>query len=373
MSKALPPITIGSDPEFAVREDHRPYAAHNLFTSTRQHTTRGEVFTYVGTDGADWTGEIRPAPGKTVEELLTSTQYCIAIAKLISMQFQGQGKITLHAGAHIDGKPLGGHLHFGGMKYKRLYKTFLESFLNKTVGIFSRSLHSQEEVANRLISYGRFGDRRQQGWGTEWRVPSSWIFSYDLAAGFIELAFLLYSETLETKTNYGILRDFVLSPPYLYQIDIWSVKDREKIKTYAKKVVDFINTLYGSRLRYCAALFDMVDKGEEWNNNTDILSTWGLCNDSEKTVLPEVLGNAKMSIANQIKKLVHKLDSLFSENAMVECSNCKTREMGIVNNRYGRVNICSECGYVICRYCASKNTTCPNCGAKEIFRGASYY
>lgn len=378
--KSCPDVVIGSDPEFAVRQNKRTVAASNIYT---HYELPDAKLIYVGLDGYSSTGELRPAPGSSPEECTKNIKACIALAHLIALDEHPRSNISIHSGAFVDGRVLGGHVHLGGLKAQVPYKTAIGTLLNKTLGVYTRLVMGRESTEKRLkTSYGKFGDKRQQPWGTEWRTPPSWIISEDFSNAFLELVFFLFRDALTITENYGILREFIYGEPSELAIEEWSVNNFMRLHEYAKKSIGLLDGMYGTDLKYAPLIFDMVNSGEVWNSETDLFESWKI--DKDNTV-PDILGgDATGTSSTKRAKLIGYLNKRFIDNGFIDCSVCKRTVILVI---YGtHKNVCDSCGCLVCYACTENAryryrdnlsmVKCPQCHNSffgDSYRSGGYY
>ncbi|PRZ15460.1 phiEco32-like amidoligase-type 2 protein [Laceyella sediminis] len=254
-------IVLGADPEFVmVGPDGKLVIASDLIP------VRGEI----GCD-AIWLGEdrrkkplfeLRPTPTSDPKTMVMSIYRLLT--KLARKTRHIQGK-WLAGGMPWSGFPLGGHIHYSGIKPNFKLFRALDNYMALLFVI-------AEDVKgiDRRPKYGYLGDYRfQPHGGFEYRTPPSWLVSPTLTKGVFALAKLIAS-------NYRTLPYFPLQDPEIQRayymgrkalIYRWLPNLWEKLK----KCADY--ELYQKPLD---DLFHYLLSGETWDETQDFRKVWYL-------------------------------------------------------------------------------------------------
>lgn len=254
-------ISLGADPEFVVQSPKG-----NLVIASRYLPIQGKI----GCD-AIWIGqnrsnkpvvEVRPDPTSNPRKLVIRIyEQLLSVAKRMNAV---SGK-WLAGALPYQGFPLGGHIHFGGLKPNFKMLRALDNYLS-----FPLIVVEDEKGIKRRPKYGFLGDYRlKDHGGFEYRTPPSWLISPTLTKGVLALAQFIVA-------NYQFLPHDPLSDPELkkayYHGDkrkirdwithLWS--DVQKLKDY-RKYESFLDPFY----RYLLS-------GRTWNESQDFRRLWRL-------------------------------------------------------------------------------------------------
>lgn len=276
-------LTFGADPEFVFK--------HKGYFAPAQNYINGGIRAHIGTDGHADTGEIRPLPqkgalelAKEIEKRLKETYLNIAVPN----------KLTMHAGS-MGGEghpePLGGHIHFGGIKNPndvieftrycdtvQLMLLFLEDF--------------DENVIRRRRGFGTLGDQRPQPHGFEYRVPGSWLVNPTICKGTLCLYHSLAHDFVQKKLtaqhpltkvkdwliNYELKNEFTNSNHEVF---------RYKLKPILKGIeeLSLFKTNYNNYASYINSLFSLLKNGKQWNEDSNVFENWGFDKDLQEETL----------------------------------------------------------------------------------------
>lgn len=175
---------LGADPEFEFHtEDTNTFqSASNILGSRSFHSK-------VGCDGCSNTGELRPTPAETPEQLVKN------ISRLITSLYSKvrERNLNVFAGSGTN-VPLGGHIHFSEV-------TEDAELLNKLDQFISVPLNKVSDRSVRQGRYGGMSETRYQPHGWEYRTPLSWICHPKIAAGVAEIAYQLVRAKKENKIS----------------------------------------------------------------------------------------------------------------------------------------------------------------------------
>lgn len=180
---------IGADPEFIIlRNGQFQHAGNTLGARTEEQ---------IGADGRSDTGELRPSPGNNVAVTQNLDQLIRELHNRIGEECQA------HAGSGL-GAPCGGHIHFS----REIQPT--KALLNKLDNYIAKPLNTISDTSERH-HYGRYGDRRPQPHGWEYRAPLSWLAHPTLTKGALTIAQVLARAQLDgnlarIRNRNGLLR-----------------------------------------------------------------------------------------------------------------------------------------------------------------------
>lgn len=200
-------VTLGADPEFAITFKNKLVPANTVLP--------GGTDWFVGTDGHNATGEMRPRPNADPFKVVASCREgLVAMAPLVK-------RYHVRGGHWAAGEPLGGHIHLNWPRSiddkkkdseegsDNLWsKTYVGSidFLNVTFELIRDKLETNcVGMASRLKrGYGKFGARdswrsADQHGGIEFRPPPSWLVSPSLAAFYLTVAKMSFYDWIMFK------------------------------------------------------------------------------------------------------------------------------------------------------------------------------
>jgi len=226
-------ITIGSDPEFAIvcgdslenvleilsrllKEEYQ--CVEREFGSERSYFCTTEI----GCDGSRVIGELRP--GFSSDPIEHFKNILNLIKRLYKLLYKDDickysERVSVISGSYIKDRPLGGHIHFGYNKnvffrhhnfitknsyvdVMKLINMLFSDVLSFYVGIPMFLIEDIEEgIKRREKKYGYFGSYEKKEHGIEFRMPSSWIVSPEIAIGAITLAYTTFYEIYTTVVN----------------------------------------------------------------------------------------------------------------------------------------------------------------------------
>lgn len=181
-------LVIGADPEFLLADRERLIPAADFFGK------HGKV----GTDGHNFTGELRPDPGRTPEECMANLHVLIdSLAHSVS----GNNVIGGCYPEDMTGKaePLGGHIHFCE-EAPRWTEQWVKEAIITFLGIPTMIMEGEQGYVRRMASslYGQlnnFRDPRSKNpnahGGYEYRSPGSWISDPAMARWVFSVAHML--------------------------------------------------------------------------------------------------------------------------------------------------------------------------------------
>jgi hypothetical protein len=172
-------ITLGSDPEFSIANSEGECVPADRLLSGGNAA--------LGVDGRSDTGELRPNPGDVHQHLMN-------IRKLVGEFAERFPTHIMLAGSRHFRQPLGGHIHFSGNPVRNPEKLVraLDVHLGLPLLMLENKISARERRQNH--DYGHLGQWREQSelhGGFEYRTPSSWLVSMNVAKMTLEVAMLI--------------------------------------------------------------------------------------------------------------------------------------------------------------------------------------
>lgn len=259
-------FTIGCDPEFICLKDGEllaaeDYAEQNCF----------------GSDGGGIAFEMRPDystnPLRVVNNI--HKNFLQLVSKNTSFM-----KYEWRAGSYIQSQPIGGHIHFGGVR--NLSTSAACEWLDQFVGACTVLIEDCHEGRKRREhGYGMKGDHRVNDWGFEYRTASSWLTSPYVTAAVLCLAKAVVHEGIKRgKTKPP---RFVGSP----QINEMQVVDiRKKFDSIWAAVTNL--ELYPEYKPQIDLIYTLVKNNRTWFPKQSMKTSWGIMNMSRQTVKPTI-------------------------------------------------------------------------------------
>lgn len=255
-------IVQGSDPEFSIADSYGAcVAADNLLADGYR----------LGVDGRADTGEIRPSPGNPHKHLMDIR----SLVKEFNQRFPNH---MMLAGSRHFRQPLGGHIHMSGSGVRNAKK--IVRALDVHLAIPMLMLENRISARKRRTEgeYGHLGSYRHQRelhGGFEYRTPSSWLISYQMAKMTLEIAHLIaydYEKLFDEKGQLFI-------DPDDYIIRDWYVAcDKEKLKEHALTAVHKLKVLPNAHqvMNSILTLENCIDLELRWRQEIDCTTRWHL-------------------------------------------------------------------------------------------------
>jgi len=228
---------IGADPELMITKDGKHVRARNVFYPQDDF----------GCDGCDDVAEIRPGKAKSPLELTTRIHALLVLGHKID------NKMCFHAGSHVNGYPIGGHIHFATPANETilnnlqiLYEEF-EKIVFCPAGLKERQ----------KTGYGNPKTIRRNDYGFEYRTPASWLLSPEITFVAICLAKIaVWNRRINITNKY--LQSKLTIKEFLLNLEDF-IEVPEDCKDYKKEL---------------ANIFDNNITQESLN--TDILVNWNI-------------------------------------------------------------------------------------------------
>lgn len=258
---ALEQIDLGADPEFVVLSPKG-----NLVIASRYLSIHGKA----GCD-AIWIGknrsnkpvvEVRPDPTPDPRKLVIRIyEQLLTVAKKMNAV---SGK-WLAGALPYHGFPLGGHIHFGGLKPNFKMLRALDNYLALPLIVAE-----DKNGIQRRPKYGFLGDYRlKDHGGFEYRTPPSWLVSPTLTKGVLALAQCIVA-------NYPYLLYNPLQD--LEMIQAYYEGDKQKIREWIRFLWMDIQRLndYRKVESYLDPFYRFLLSGRTWDETQDFRKFWRL-------------------------------------------------------------------------------------------------
>ena len=257
----LEQIQLGADPEFVVLSPKG-----NLVIASRYLPIRGKA-------GCDeiWIGknrsnkpvvEVRPDPTSDPRKLVIRIyEQLLSVAKKMNMV---SGK-WLAGALPYQGFPLGGHIHFGGLKPNFKMLRALDNYLTLPL-----VLAEDRKGIHRRPKYGFLGDYRLKDYGGfEYRTPPSWLISPTLTKGVLALAQCIVA-------NYPSLPQDPLQE--LEMVEAYYTGNKEMIRMQVESLWSDVQKLrdYQKHRRYLEPFYQFLLSGRTWDEGQDFRKFWRL-------------------------------------------------------------------------------------------------
>lgn len=253
--------TLGADLEFVLRHSKGKFILASKYFS-KEGRIGYDSISLRGHRNKHPIAELRPAPSKDPEELLSNIYKCMQQA---AKKINNRHIVWLAGGQPLKSYPIGGHIHFSQVPLNLRLIRSLDNYL--TLPLF---LLESEESISRRPKYGFIGDYREQyHGGFEYRTPPSWIISPRIAIGVLSLAKVIASDfnqlTWMPLNNIDIQEAFLMgNKRSIYPIvsNLW--EELKKCNSY---------TTYR---QYLDSFFKLIENHEEWDEYADIRLEWRL-------------------------------------------------------------------------------------------------
>lgn len=252
----------------------------------------------IGCDGYSVTGEMRPRFGNDpIEHFNEILKLIKELSEALEPEIVCYGKeLQIKAGT-VQGLEwgeetilLGGHIHIGYDVRQKVYiAKYLGLMLSIFVGIPLTLIEKPDEIHKRHKIYGKFNDIKPKEYGLEFRMPSSWLVSPEITIGALSLTYVVADEFItkynskEKSDSIDLLFGDTAKYKYIYNKMLYETTINDAYTWYYDKLVSMSETLYENiktmRLypeykEYIDYIFSMIEKGEYWNSDADILVTW---------------------------------------------------------------------------------------------------
>ena len=271
-------ITIGADPEFA-------FMSQAGALTRPDKVIRGNTESEFGIDGSGRVAELRPSyansPKQLVANIKSVMQYGIENNPL-SVAFRWK------AGGTADEEPIGGHIHLGHSRLcDRAIAQNVSDALNRIVAPLTLMAEDKEEAVLRRAgsSYGQLtGENcwREQSWGMEYRVLSSWLTSPEDALSVLTMTYLVGKNFDNPE-----FMDAALGLPEVDN-DFFIDCNKRVLSFYLTDIARVMKKAIGFKELYADMkhLFSLIINGKSFDTSRDMKETWGL-------VIPAVPAGAR--------------------------------------------------------------------------------
>ncbi|MBS3938099.1 MAG: hypothetical protein KGZ50_05965 [Peptococcaceae bacterium] len=256
-------VSIGADPEFMLRDNR---TGKMLMASTffpREGTVGCDSRFVKGTVSGYPLAELRPAPSYSPLQLTDNIRRAMELA----LRLSPYGNIEWRGGSMPFRKfPIGGHIHFAGVLVSGQLLRAFDNYL----AIPLLLIEEGHTAALRRAKYGYLGDFRMKvHGGFEYRTPSSWLISPEIATATLCLAKVIASE-------YHVLRHDVFACPEAQVA--FAAADRAYFTSHFRELWADIRTTstFALYARVLEVLEEMILAGRTWSEKADIRRAWGL-------------------------------------------------------------------------------------------------
>lgn len=257
------PIRMGADPEFMLR--HR---------ETGKMIMASRFFPNLGPVGCDARtvriggkhhplAELRPEPDSSPRRLVENIRRTMALAlKLAPFR-----NVEWVAGSlPFRGYPVGGHVHFSGVRLNSVMLRALDNYL----GIPVMLMEYPKTAKARRRRYGRLGDHRyKEHGGFEYRTLSSWLISPAVTRAILALASLVSRYFILLREN---RLDTHRDQRAFYQ------NDKAYFRDWFTQMWRQLTMLpgYENLADDLTPIYDLVTSRRVWSENEDIRRAWRL-------------------------------------------------------------------------------------------------
>lgn len=268
-------FTIGADPEFSCVDSSRAVVSAKEYLGNKGYSgPEGSL----GADGCATTFEIRPKEHQHPLGIVNNLQ---SIFKKQVEKIPKFDKLEWQAGSFQNKLSLGGHIHFGipqnGSNYSDLVN-LLDNYLGP-IGLLLEE--KQQAIDRRRNNYGLMSDKREQSWGMEYRVLSSWLTSPYISAGMLCLA-------------KAIAFEYINNPKFKWSNYVNS--DTFKTVNVADLRVKFPNmwkeisrmNLYQIYKPNLDLIYYLIKNNYTWFPNTTMKQAWGIGRIVKPINIPQV-------------------------------------------------------------------------------------
>ncbi|MGD8191126.1 putative amidoligase domain-containing protein [Brevibacillus ginsengisoli] len=276
-------VMLGADPEFALRDGEG-----KIGVASRYLEKQGVI----GYDSARLRElmahnlhplvEIRPQPSHSPREVFRHILQAMRIGlKKIPANLE-----WIAGGMPFFGYPIGGHLHFSGIKLSFALLRCMDAFLALPLALIE-----DEGCKRRRSRYGFLGDYREQPYGGfEYRTLPSWLVSPLVTQGVLALAKVVATHCDQlTQPAITVSLNHSLSKAY-YQ------GDKEKVRSAV--ILLWRNLLklpmYREYQLELDAFYHYIMSNTRWNNEQDLRLEWGLVPHSTTPAKHAIILNEKM-------------------------------------------------------------------------------
>lgn len=257
----LKQIQLGADPEFIVKSPKG-----DLVIASKYLPFRGKV----GCD-AIWIGqnrahkplvEVRPEPSPDPRKIVIRIYEGLILAGKKMNAISGK---WLAGGLPYPGFPLGGHIHFSGIKPNFKLLRALDNYLT-----FPLITIEDEKGVKRRPKYGFLGDYRVKSYGGfEYRTLPSWLVSPTLTKGVLALAKVIVANYRSLQRN--PLQNTNLQRAYYQGYKSAADEWLDELWDELRGLVDY--QVYAT---YLDPFYRLLASGRKWDETKDFRHNWKL-------------------------------------------------------------------------------------------------
>ncbi len=262
-------ITIGADPEFAFLD------RAGRLKRPDSIIRGGGTDVAFGIDGAGRVAELRPPYADSPKKLVANIK---GVMQDGLNTYPLSAEMKWKAGGVAGEEPMGGHIHLGHDKLcSRSLATKVGDALNRIVAPLVLMAEDRDEAVLRRLGsiYGQLtGEHcwREQPWGMEYRVLSSWLTSPEDALSVLTATYLVG----KNFDNQEFL-DAALELPEVDN-DFFIDCNKKVIAFYLQEIAKVMKKATGYRelLPDMRHLFSLIIERKTFDVNRDMKEAWGL-------------------------------------------------------------------------------------------------
>jgi len=181
--------TIGADPEFLLLNDKGKVVFASNYME-KEGAVGCDAIVLPSFRKIYPLAELRPEPSKDVKQMIVNLHRTMQLAE---RRITDSSLRWVAGGMPVHGFPLGGHIHFSGVRLSSELLRALDNYLALPLVLLEDAT-----TGDRRPKYGFLGDfRRQKHGGFEYRVLPSWLISPVIAKGVLALAKLIADHYLQ--------------------------------------------------------------------------------------------------------------------------------------------------------------------------------
>lgn len=307
-------FTIGADPEFNLIMQGRRINARstllNILGKNKDFVQDREGMGYetgkegnIGWDGHDSTGEIRPTPAKTADELVNN------LGEIFN-KFTGACPLFDMSTLSYFGS-VGGHIHFSVPEQYRTEQK-IANLHKKMASLYLPVLMSENKLNLQIRTkggYGKLGDFRSQSYdhrtsqinGYEFRSPSAeWLTTKKIALATLAYAGTIYNEVINHPDKIKKMSDiFFKTEKQAEALQMLAMSDYESLtiglfKRIKKEIKKFeFYPEYKDEIEYILDTDQVIKDKQRAAYN--ILNGWGMRDTIDNPTKKDLLSNKKIS------------------------------------------------------------------------------